>query len=1054
MSVKTGAEAEQGAGGGAGQKGQIVRSGYLKKIKTMKKKWFVLRAESADSSARLEYYDSEKKFNCGVAPKRTIPLKTCFNINKRKDIKHKHVIALYTKDDCFCVQLDSEEEQDSWLKALLSLQHGEDACDGETPKPAYEHVWHIQIMNRGVGTTQIIGQYSLCLTDKTMKLIKKDSNDVIDLALKSIRTCGYLKEYVLLEIGRSSDIGPGELWMDTGDENIAQNIHSTVYHAMTTNSSNELGPKSRNRSCSATESSKPNSTHRKHPGMPKTYLLQQGASSGRERCDSMPTRPRTTSEGNHPVPLWSAASKLLPSYRTHYNRDISHSPPTGSPLSPPSVGCSTESSGSSYSLVDDPDVIQEVDMISHFTHPLTPDEAIAEEDSPDSSYVPMAPPTDEGYVAMSPGGRHARKSPTQSVSSVASSDIRFGEYMLDKVTSYFPPPEDADPRPTRAYSVGSRPGPKKYTELAENSRVRAFSVGSKTKKGPSRVLATHHQYPGVKSSSAPILSFNRVHSSHSSIGPMDDLMEMDFSHSSSTSKNNSNDYMDMKSGGVTPSGYVEMKLGQSVETAPTQTTTTQNTRNNDASFVDLSRLSDYVDMQAKKDAANVKNSYTEPFNPNNYGVRRVDRQGSFGSQISTSPCNKYQSISPKYYEGWSNSPTTPEGYVEMTPGKTNNKHQRQSSLDSSQIKPQDTSDYTNMSLGHNNNNNNNTNMKRTNGKTQPITIQGSNKCVLSPGSAGRKYSSGTPPSLHLPLGSQHSSLPRPRSRKNSRRDSKDSSGSNVTTPSSSSTIFSLSLNSPCSPVTTTAASVTSHAIKVPTSVLNTKYRGSGKSYDDYAVMDYDKSAGGNVKKKDDSEYVNYNPAPQKTVEKIDNHLGDYAIMKPGILKMQTNNIQYRLSGFHPINDDLSSRTSPKPGDTVPELNNSTESLKETARSRIIEEKTSRPNSTSSEVCSSTSTLTGAGSRPESLDSDHLPNNGEIARPPSSADANADQPQQLHYASLDLDEVGRSPKSEQPDGIAAGPSQNGPAAFSYAQIDFVKSEGLKHSALPNNAKVKH
>lgn len=122
---------------GAPDKGQAVRSGYLRKFKTMKKKWFVLRAESADRPARLEYYDSEKKYNCGADAKRSIPLKTCFNINKRKDVKHKHVLALYTKDECFSIQLDSEDELDGWLKALLTLQHGDDAADGETPKPTY-----------------------------------------------------------------------------------------------------------------------------------------------------------------------------------------------------------------------------------------------------------------------------------------------------------------------------------------------------------------------------------------------------------------------------------------------------------------------------------------------------------------------------------------------------------------------------------------------------------------------------------------------------------------------------------------------------------------------------------------------------------------------------------------------------------------------------------------------------------------------------------------------------------------------------------------------------
>lgn len=45
----------------------------------------------------------------------------------------------------------------------------------------------------------------------------------------------------------------------------------------------------------------------------------------RERCDSMPSRPRTTSEGNHANPNWKPYA--VP-FRGHL-RDASHSPPAG-----------------------------------------------------------------------------------------------------------------------------------------------------------------------------------------------------------------------------------------------------------------------------------------------------------------------------------------------------------------------------------------------------------------------------------------------------------------------------------------------------------------------------------------------------------------------------------------------------------------------------------------------------------------------------------------------------------------------------------------------------
>lgn len=108
--------------------------GYLKKLKTMKKKYFVLYCDSVDKSARLEYYDSEKKFKSRFGhPKRSIVLKSCFHINRRVDTKHKYVISLYTKDDCFCIVFETEVEMNRWLKELLSL-HRVEECEGDKPR--------------------------------------------------------------------------------------------------------------------------------------------------------------------------------------------------------------------------------------------------------------------------------------------------------------------------------------------------------------------------------------------------------------------------------------------------------------------------------------------------------------------------------------------------------------------------------------------------------------------------------------------------------------------------------------------------------------------------------------------------------------------------------------------------------------------------------------------------------------------------------------------------------------------------------------------------------
>lgn len=106
----------------------VVLQGYLRKLKTMKKKYFVLHSDGADKSARLEYYDSEKKFRARFGhPKRSIVLKSCFHISRRIDTKQKFVIALYTKDDSFCIVMEHEVEMNRWLKVLLALHRVEEA---------------------------------------------------------------------------------------------------------------------------------------------------------------------------------------------------------------------------------------------------------------------------------------------------------------------------------------------------------------------------------------------------------------------------------------------------------------------------------------------------------------------------------------------------------------------------------------------------------------------------------------------------------------------------------------------------------------------------------------------------------------------------------------------------------------------------------------------------------------------------------------------------------------------------------------------------------------
>ncbi|KAM9500754.1 insulin receptor substrate 1-B [Clarias gariepinus] len=222
----------------------VRKSGYLRKQKSMHRRYFVLRAASARGPARLEYYESEKKFRGGkaTAPKRALALETCFNINKRADAKHKHMIVLYSRAESFAVAAESEEDQDEWYRALLELHCKSKAvCDGNSgdygvpsPGPAFKEVWQVKVWPKGLGQAKnLVGIYRLCLTDKTVNFVKLNSDAAaVVLQLMNVRRCGHSENFFFVEVGRSAVTGPGEFWMQVEDSVVAQNMHETLLEAM------------------------------------------------------------------------------------------------------------------------------------------------------------------------------------------------------------------------------------------------------------------------------------------------------------------------------------------------------------------------------------------------------------------------------------------------------------------------------------------------------------------------------------------------------------------------------------------------------------------------------------------------------------------------------------------------------------------------------------------------------------------------------------------------------------------------------------------------------
>ncbi|XP_063058556.1 insulin receptor substrate 1-B [Engraulis encrasicolus] len=223
----------------------VRKSGYLRKQKSMHRRFFVLRAASDLGPARLEYYENEKKFRSkSPVPKKMVNLESCFNINKRADSKNKHMIVLYTRGESFAIAADSEEVQNEWYQAMLDLQcrsktpddsgSGGDCSSLPSPGPAFKEVWQVKVWPKGLGQARnLVGIYRLCLTDKTVNFVKLNSDvAAVVLQLMNVRRCGHSENFFFIEVGRSAMTGPGEFWMQVEDSVVAQNMHETLLEAM------------------------------------------------------------------------------------------------------------------------------------------------------------------------------------------------------------------------------------------------------------------------------------------------------------------------------------------------------------------------------------------------------------------------------------------------------------------------------------------------------------------------------------------------------------------------------------------------------------------------------------------------------------------------------------------------------------------------------------------------------------------------------------------------------------------------------------------------------
>ncbi|XP_019712985.1 insulin receptor substrate 2-like [Hippocampus comes] len=543
----------------------VKKCGYLRKQKHGHRRFFVLREPADRSPARLEYYESEKKWRNKGAAKRVISLDSCLCVNKRADAKHKHLIALYTKDEYFAVAADSEQDQENWYVVLTdllaegrvydspastsSLVGFEEANYGiVTPATAaYKEVWQVNLKSKGLGQVKnLTGVYRLCLSSRTISFVKLNSEmAAVCLQLMNIRRCGHSDSFFFIEVGRSAVTGAGEFWMQAEDSVVAQNIHETILEAMKAMKElSEFRPRSKSQSASTTPISVP--TRRNLGNLPpsQTGLVRRSRTASAAATSPVrkftSCRVRTSSEGDGSVP-----------------RPVSMTMPANGRAASPNAGAQLSRS----STLSDGRTCRMLEATSNLHQSLS---------------MPSSPPAAPSPISMSPGQDLSTPNKAGQAYSCSGSlgDAGFllcDDYSCSPVEAKFPPLTRSDTPDSLSSTPSSRDtsDPCGYMlMLAAKSRAggEGAAMDKAYRKRTHSLTTPRQQKAAAPLSSASLDEYTLIqardgHNSHSASPKVcypEDYGDIEIGSSRSSSSNLGDDgYMPMTPGVAPHSGKVD-----------------------------------------------------------------------------------------------------------------------------------------------------------------------------------------------------------------------------------------------------------------------------------------------------------------------------------------------------------------------------------------------------------------------------------------------------------------------------------------------------------------
>lgn len=240
----------------AGSSSNVLIACYLHKVDSKRQKWFVLRRD--ENLLWLDYYRRQPNSK-KVHPKKTINISEAFAIQRKPDnnkqasnLKKTYTLYIYTLDDTIGLIFNDENQFKQWYDILVEAYNSyfntlktrlgnNENLPKYRPAPDYNWVWEVRVTVVPPEKSSLLkdGTYRLVLSASKMVYFHRKSdpgsspNSPIELHLQSVKKIAHGDNRFHLETGRSSVVGPCDVWMQTEDKATALHIHETFRKSMT-----------------------------------------------------------------------------------------------------------------------------------------------------------------------------------------------------------------------------------------------------------------------------------------------------------------------------------------------------------------------------------------------------------------------------------------------------------------------------------------------------------------------------------------------------------------------------------------------------------------------------------------------------------------------------------------------------------------------------------------------------------------------------------------------------------------------------------------------------